>query len=177
MLHPRTQNALIETLATVEGIREHHGWGSAPDLLALFHLPTSAYPDLVHYDFPVSPAMWHHPETGKPEIPPLAALHRVADALNSAPMRAWLRDWLHKDGRRCIGFAMILEGPLAQSPASTGVEARVVAVDLDLRVYRAIRVRDAQTPSITTWAVTPPGIRDTHLSTELTRLVHLARAL
>lgn len=166
----------------MEGIREHHGWGSAPDLLALFHLPTSAHLDLVHYDFPVSPTVWHHPETGKPEIPPIAALHRVADALNSAPMRAWLRDWLHEDGRRCIGFAMLLEGPLAQSPASTRVEARLVVavdldLDLDLRVYRAIRVRDAQTPSITTWAVTPPGIRDTHLSTGLTRLVNLARAL
>jgi hypothetical protein len=69
-------------------------------------------------------------------------------------------------------------GDLAQAPASDRVEARVVAaVDIDGHVHRAIRVRGAQAPTLTTWTVPPPRIRDTRIITGLTRLVHLARAL
>ena len=190
MLDPHTQHAFSEMLLAAERIREHHGWELAPDLLALFHIPMSTHPDLVHSDFPVDRSVWHDPLTGHPDMPPAIALHRLADTLDSSPMRTWLRDWLHEDGRRCIGFAMVFEGwlgpvrpnyrhgDLAQAPASARVEARVVAaVDIDLRVYRAIRVRGAQAPTITTWAVPPPRVRNTRVAIGLTRLVNLARSL
>ncbi|WP_050592265.1 hypothetical protein [Salinispora pacifica] len=114
------------------------------------------------------------------------ALHHLADALHTAPMRSWL----HEDGRRCVGFAMVFDdwleavhpgcrhGDFAQAPASARVEARVLAaVDADLRVYRAIRTRGAQAPSITTWASPPPRIRNTRITTGLSRLMNLARFL
>jgi hypothetical protein len=190
MLHPHTQDAFENMLAAAERIREHHGWDLAPDLLALFHLPMSAYPDLVHWDFPVDRGVWHHPTIGDPDLPPAVALHRLADALGSAPMRAWLRDWLHEDGRRCIGFAMVFEawlgavrpgyryGDLAQASASARVETRVVAaVDIDLRIYRVLRVRGTHAPTVTAWATPPPQVRDTRIATGLTRLVNLAHSL
>ncbi|PZG13456.1 hypothetical protein C1I95_23675 [Micromonospora craterilacus] len=177
-------------LAAADRIRDQHGWDLEPDLLAMFHLPNSAYPDLVHSDLPVDWGVWQDLSAGGPDVRPAVALHHLADAFASPAMRSWLRDWLRQDGRRCIGFAMVFEawlgavppgyrhGDLAQASASDRVEARVVAaVDIDGRLHRAIRVRGAQVPTVTTWAVPPPRIRDTRIATGLTRLMRLARAL
>ncbi|MBF9134741.1 hypothetical protein I0C86_38295 [Plantactinospora sp. S1510] len=105
-------------------------------------------------------------------------------------MRTWLRGWLHVDGRRCIGFGVVFEawlgearpgfrhGDLAQAPESARVQTRVVAaVDIDLRFYRAIRMRGAHAPAVTTWAAPPPQIRGTRIAAGLTRMVDRARAL
>ncbi|MEU6022594.1 hypothetical protein [Micromonospora sp. NPDC047134] len=187
MLHPLTQQGLTDQLLTAERIQEHHGWDLAPNLLALFHHPWSPHPHLVHSDSPVDPAVWHDLPTGAQDPRPAVALHHLADTLATAPMRTWLRDWLHKDGRVCLGFALVFEawigaahptyrhGDLAQAPPSDRVEARVVAAaDIGGRIHRIIRVRGAHTPTADSWAAPPPRIRDTRIATALTRLVQLA---
>ncbi|RKF22814.1 hypothetical protein D7I43_31325 [Micromonospora globbae] len=184
---------LTRTLTEVEALHERHGWDLSPELIGVFDRPTSAHPHRVHVDADLfDPSVWHAPNLadGDQTNPPAVILHRRAGHAASLPMRDVLRAWLHCDGRRCVGFAMVFEawagpvgpgyrhGDLAQAPASACVETRLVAaVDIDLRLYRVLRARGAQAPTVDTWAAPPPRVRHTRIATGLTRLVTLARDL
>ncbi len=193
MLQPRTQDMLTRTLTEVEALHERHGWDLSPELIGLFDRPTAVHPHRVYVDADLfHPSVWHNPNLadGDQSNAPAVILHRLAEHAASPPMRQVLQGWLHNDGRRCIGFAMVFEawagpvgpgyrhGDLAQAPASARVATRLVAaVDIDLRLYRVLRARGAQAPNVDTWAAPPPRIRTTRIATGLTRLVHLARDL
>ncbi|MEU7171500.1 MULTISPECIES: hypothetical protein [Micromonospora] len=191
MLHPRTQDALTRTLTDVEALHEQHGWDLSPELIGLFDRPMSADPHRVHVDADlVESSVWHDPSRagGDENLPPAVVLHHLVTTMGSAPMRDTLRAWLHQNGRRCIGFAMVFEawagqvtsgyrhGDLAQAPATARVETRVVAaVDIDLRTYRVMRVRGASTTTVEAWAAAPPRVAGSRIAAGLTRLAHLAR--
>ncbi|WP_433388657.1 hypothetical protein [Micromonospora sp. KLBMP9576] len=191
MLYPRTRDNLTRALIDVEALHERHGWDLSPELIGLFDRPMSAHPHRVDVDADlVDPSAWHdlHLAGGDPNLPPAVILHSLVTNLASAPMRDALRSWLHQHGRRCIGFAMVFEawasrvtsgyhhGDLAQAPASARLETRVVAAtDIDLRLYRVMRVRGANTATVDTWTAAPPRIGGSRIATGLTRLVHLAR--
>ncbi|MFG2058569.1 hypothetical protein ACGFI9_31545 [Micromonospora sp. NPDC048930] len=193
MLHPRTQDMVTRTLARVEALHERHGWDLSPELIGLFDRPMSAHPHQVHVDADLfDPSVWHAPSLagGDQDAQPAVILHRLARHASSHAMRDWLRTWLHRDGRRCVGFAMVFEawagrvgpgyrhGDLAQAPASARVETRVVAaVDIDLRLYQVMRPRGARSATVDTWAVPPPRVAGTRIAAGLTRLIHLARNL
>jgi hypothetical protein len=102
-------------------------------------------------------------------LPVPAVLHRFAHDLTGTAARGWLYQWLHRDGRTCIGIELLFEawaaptppnyrrGDLATSPADREVRV-VAAVDTDLGLHQVIRTRGQQ-PTVHSWPHLPAWSR------------------
>ncbi|MEV0003493.1 hypothetical protein AB0H28_14560 [Micromonospora sp. NPDC050980] len=136
--------------------------------------------------------VWHNLTLagGDASLPPAVVLHSLAEIAGSPPARDAMRSWLHRDGRRCIGFALVFEvwaapgrpgyrhGDLAKAPPSERIEMRIAAaVDLDRRLYEITRVRGEQTVTVDRSPRRPSRTAGSRIVTGLYRLVDLARTL
>ncbi|MFJ6199139.1 hypothetical protein [Micromonospora sp. NPDC092111] len=193
MLNPHTRGALIHALVDVEARHERHGWDLPPTLIGVFDRPLSSQPHDVHVDAGLfDPDVWYAPALarGDQSLPPGVILHSLADLAGTAPGRKTLRSWLHHDGRRCIGFALVFEawaapirpgyrhGDLAKAPSSARIETRVVAaVDLDGQLHQIKRIRGARHAAVDQPSQPPPRRARSHIAAGLDRLMDLARTL
>lgn len=192
MIDRHIQTSLTAALTHAEATADRFGWDQPPVLVGLFHLPGVADT----HEIQVDPTLighnaWHlDTATDGQSLAPTVALHRLTTNLAAAPMRNWLRGWMHRDGRHLIGFGLLFEawlgpvhpgyrhGDLAKAPEFARIEARVVAaLDADQRLYQIIRQRGADQSAVSTWADPPPHIRATRVAAGLTRLMGLARTL
>jgi hypothetical protein len=120
-------------------------------------------------------------------LPVAVVLRRLARDLTATPAQAWLRGWLHRDGRSCVGVGLIFEawlgpvrpgyrhGDLSKAPAALRREVRVAAaVDTDLGLHRVTRPRGEE-PTIRTWPELPAWSRKRRIVTGLRSLTELAR--
>ena len=112
MLHQDTRAAITTALVNVEATAHQHGWDHAPVVFGLFDHATN--PDLRTLEVDVTlagPAMWTaaDPANRGGNSPVAVVLHRFARDLTTTPAQAWLRDWLHRDGRTCVGIGLLFE--------------------------------------------------------------------
>ncbi|MEU8332187.1 hypothetical protein AB0J14_35260 [Micromonospora arborensis] len=193
MLHPRTRDALTRALLDVETLHERHGWDLPPTLIGLFDWPFAGPAHTVTIDAGLfDPSVWHNLALarGDASLPPAVVLHSLADIADSPPAEDSVRSWLHRDGRRCIGFALVFEawaapirpgyrhGDLAKAPPSARVETRIVAaVDLDRQLCQVKRVRGAQSAAADRSPQPSSRTAGSRIAVGLGRLVDLARTL
>ncbi|MDG4803641.1 hypothetical protein [Micromonospora sp. WMMD980] len=193
MLHPRTRDALTRALLDVETLHERRGWDLLPTLIGLFDRPLAAEAHAVTLDADLfDPSVWHNLTLagGDASLPPAVVLHSLADIAGSPPARDAMRSRLYRDGRRCIGFALVVEvwaapirsgyrhGDLAKAPPSERFETRIVAaVDLDRHRYQIERVRGARAATVDRAQRPPSATAEGRIVAGLDRLVDLARTL
>jgi hypothetical protein len=192
-LRPDTCAAITAILHNTEARASRHGWDQAPVLFGLFDHVRDNGTAAVEVDVTIAESgLWTTPDPHRHGIPlPVPGiLHRFTTGLTSPAARRWLQEWLHANGRTCVGVGLLFEvwagqmrpgyryGDLAKAPSDQRHEARVVAaVDTDLHLHRVIRPRGAETPRVDRRPL-PPVARCRHRSvvTELHRLARLARS-
>jgi hypothetical protein len=201
---PVLRAAVTDTLTRIEADMHRHGWDQPPALIGIFRHPPAydltrtaihanrSTVDLVLEvdDGLVGPATWYRPDPAAPpaNLHPVDVLLGLRNELAVPAMRAWLRDWLHRDGRRLLAFGFCFEGwqapirpgyrhgDLGRGPASQRTEVRVVAArDRHGHVWRLIRARDAFQPDVTTGDSSTRRIGASRVLTGLHRLNHLGR--
>ncbi|MFC5004421.1 hypothetical protein ACFPIJ_42170 [Dactylosporangium cerinum] len=207
---PGLRAAVTASLARVEARLDRHGWDQPPALIGIFHHPRP-YPTrtvtsittltstvdtaadlVVEVDAGlVAPATWHRPHPTNPAVNlhPVDVLLGLPAELTGPAMRDWLRDWLHHDGRRLVGFGFCFEawqgmirpgyrhGDLAAAPATQRTEVRAVAaLDTAGHAWQLIRRRDATRPAITTSDSTGQHIAASRVLTALRRLNQLGHS-
>ncbi|MFG1648381.1 hypothetical protein ACGFIE_00520 [Micromonospora sp. NPDC049275] len=184
---------MTHALIDAEALHERHGWDLPPTLIGLFDWPLAGPSHTVTIDAGLfDPSVWHNLALarGDASLPPAVVLHSLADIADSPPARGSVRSWLHRDGRRCIGFALVFEGwaapsrpgyrhgDLAKAPPSSRIEMRIVAaVDRDRQLYQVKRVRGAQTATADRSPQPLARTAGSRIATGLNRLVDLARTL
>ncbi|MEV6932090.1 hypothetical protein AB0M46_47435 [Dactylosporangium sp. NPDC051485] len=188
------RDAVTDALVQTEIRLDRHGWDQPPILTGIFFRRVSATKIHVEIDPSlISPITWREPGTvpAAGAVRPADAAHpvdvllRLAGDLAATPMRDWLRDWLHHDGRRLAGFAFCFEGwqapirpgyrhgDLAAAPDSQRTEVRAVtALDLHGGTWQIIRRRGELHPTVSTSSGTTSAGR---VLTGLHRLNRLAR--
>jgi hypothetical protein len=185
---PSTRAAITAALASIEETGQRQGWDLPPVLFGLFdHLPSGESRALEVDDTLAGPTWWNIPDPTNcgENLPVSVALHRFARDLTAPVAQAWLRRWLHHDGRTCVGVGILFEawaglvspgyrhGDLATS--ATRREVRVaVAVDTGLGLHRVVRARGGQ-PSVASWPELPAPARHRRIVTGLRSLIDLAR--
>jgi hypothetical protein len=190
VLLPSTRAAITAALVSVESNAHRQGWNWPPVLFGLFdHVPSG---DLRALEVDVTlaePTMWNVPDPASrgENLPVGLVLHRFARDLTAIPAQQWLRQWLHRDGRTCVGVGLLFEawagpvhagryrhGDLARSAQRREVRI-ATAIDTDLGLHRVIRARGAQQPADQTWAEIPAWASPRRIVTGLRRLVELTR--
>ncbi|MEU1606061.1 hypothetical protein [Micromonospora matsumotoense] len=193
MLNPDTRGALTRALLNVEALHERHGWNRPPTLIGVFDRPLPSQPHDVYVDAgPFDPDVWYAPALvrGDQSLAPGVILNSLADLAGTAPGRETLRSWLHRDGRRCIGLALVFEawapavrpgyrhGDLAKAPSPARIETRVVAaVDLDGQLHRITRVRGTRHAAVDQPSPPPASRAGSRITAGLDRLMDLTRTL
>ncbi|MFC0531340.1 hypothetical protein [Phytohabitans kaempferiae] len=186
MLSPFTRAAITATLVSIEQAGHREGWDCPPVLFALFDHPAAGEPLLQVDDTLAEPGLWTVPDPARPgqNLPTAVVLHRFAADLCAGAAQHWLRQWLRRDGRTCVGVGLLFEawaglvdagyhhGDLATS--STRREVRVVAaVDAGGGLHRVIRGRGAQRPAVAVWPEPPAWAGTRRIITGLRRLVQV----
>ncbi|WP_327007642.1 hypothetical protein OHA72_10425 [Dactylosporangium sp. NBC_01737] len=205
---PTLRHAVTAVLTRLEGQLAPHGWDQPPALLGIFHRPrlqqarpgTSPILRPCAVDVPmgrmvevdttlVTAQTWHRPDPAAPAVNlhPLDVLLGLPDELTAPAVRPWLREWLHREGRRLVGFGLCFEGwqrgirpgdltaGLAADPSGQRTEVRVIAaLDSHGHTWELIRRRGAIAPEINTGDRTGRRIAANGVLTALHRLNQLA---
>jgi hypothetical protein len=196
-LSPPLIDAIVAVLLRAEARSQADGWAHDPVLYGMFVHGTGPEGILIDLDPRLgTPDLWRLPDPEHPGSVFSAPVvldrmtRTLANCRTVAAVAGYLSDWLHSDGRRCIGFAFVFTawvsapypeyryGDLNATPAKADDEAGVLAaIDVDGRLYQIVRRRSQPEPTVTVFADPPEFARDTTIVAALTRLTRTAQTL